>query len=433
MNKHLNIFTTYTKKNRVYQLENDLTRALAICMQEDVLFFHEILKDMFVGTNFYNQLFEDIDSETDIQVEIQKKTSQINEFDHVFAVSLSESPLTDFWQQNRNNEYDPICDLTIRINNILVVMEAKRDNINCTAQLYNQIFNIYNSQNKDVSEHRSSITPYDLNWRKLMSIAVKVASFEKTTGNSNRFITDFVQLVKNHNFRWLPETPIGSLYAGNTSAIQRRIESALNQFCAENDFVDKLSYNGRMGSTFTKGWANELLFTIDKSTGDMIANIYPGNTKGQGYHIFHKTPEFATELTIGKQNYLVNKLFHLKFMGQSYITGLWLTEKDFKKPLHTKNNFNSYSGRKKRDKDWIVIEKLLDDHIRIDWRIKCEWQNKVINSRRTQFDVSFGYQISIRIPFQYMTGIDTHKDEIEPLTNLIDSVFKAFENDLVKK
>ena len=42
MNKHLNIFTTYAKDNRTYQLENDLTRSLAICLQEDALFFHEV-------------------------------------------------------------------------------------------------------------------------------------------------------------------------------------------------------------------------------------------------------------------------------------------------------------------------------------------------------------------------------------------------------
>ena len=37
MNSHLNIYRTYTEINRKYQLENDLTRALAIALQEDSL------------------------------------------------------------------------------------------------------------------------------------------------------------------------------------------------------------------------------------------------------------------------------------------------------------------------------------------------------------------------------------------------------------
>lgn len=73
MNKHLNIFKTYTKKNRSYQLENDLTRALAICLQEDALFFHEVLKTIINDSGLYNKLFEDLDGDTEVQIEIQKK------------------------------------------------------------------------------------------------------------------------------------------------------------------------------------------------------------------------------------------------------------------------------------------------------------------------------------------------------------------------
>ena len=53
MNSHLNIFKTYTATDREHQLENDLTRALAICFQEDPLFFHKILEDMFSSTLYW--------------------------------------------------------------------------------------------------------------------------------------------------------------------------------------------------------------------------------------------------------------------------------------------------------------------------------------------------------------------------------------------
>lgn len=432
MNKHLNIFKTYAKDNRSYQLENDLTRALAICLQEDALFFHEVLKAVISNSGLYNRLFEDLDGDTEVQIEIQKRTSQIQEFEQVFAVSLSESAMSDFWQQTHNAEYDPICDMVITINNILIVIEAKRDNIDCTSQLYNQILNIFTNQSKRLEDNKQAITPVDLNWKKLMAIAVKVASFEKTTANTNRFLSDFIQLVKEHNFSWLPETPIGSLKTINAKSISRRIESALIKFCDENTKVEKLAYRDRLGTTFTKRWANELLFNIDANTGDLIVDIYPGNTKGQGYDIFQNEPQFNTQLNIDEQFYSTKKSYHIKIMGQSYITGLWLSDSNFKKPLYTKQNFNKYTGRVKRE-SWGTIEALLNDHISSDWKSECQWQDKIINSNRTLFNIAFGYQIKIRIPFNKLSQLDTNHSDITPLANLINSIYKAFETSLLIK
>jgi len=192
MNNHLNIFKTYTNSQRTFQLENDLTRAFAISIQEDSLFFNEILKEVFNGTNFYSQLFDSLESETIISIDIQKRTSQISDYDHIFAITLSEAEIGDFWKAKNNRNYDPICDLVIKINNVYLIIEAKRDNFDCTAQLYNQILNVINAVDQNTAslnkiEHGNIITPIDLNWSKLMAIAVKVLSFEKSFGNTNRF------------------------------------------------------------------------------------------------------------------------------------------------------------------------------------------------------------------------------------------------------
>lgn len=432
MNKHLNIFKTYTKKNRSYQLENDLTRALAICLQEDALFFHEVLKTIINDSGLYNKLFEDLDGDTEVQIEIQKRTSQVDEFDKIFAVSLSESVMSGFWQQKHNTEYDPICDLVITINNILIVIEAKRDNINCTSQLYNQILNVLSYQNKCLDDSREVVTPVDLNWRKLMAIAVKVASFEKTTSNTNRFLNDFIQLVKEHNFSWLPETPIGSLKNINAKSISRRIESAIIKFCDNSELVEKLTYRDRLGTTFTPKWANELLFDINAETGELVVEIYPGNTKGQGYHIFQSEPQFSQQLKIDGELYAIEKSYHIKIMGQSYITGLWLAEDDFKKNLYTKRNFNQYTGRVRKE-SWKDTEALLDEHISCDWRSKCKWEDKILKSNRTRFDISFGYLIKIKIPFERLSQLDVDHNDITPLANLIESIYKAFETSLLIK
>ena len=101
MNRHLNLYKTYTKTNRSHQLENDLTKALAICLQEDTLFFHEVLKGI-LSADHYNQIFESFETEITVTIDIQKETSKVNGFEHIYAVGLSESQLSDFWSQTHN-------------------------------------------------------------------------------------------------------------------------------------------------------------------------------------------------------------------------------------------------------------------------------------------------------------------------------------------
>lgn len=177
---------------------------------------------------------------------------------------------------------------------MILVFEAKRDNVNCTAQLYNQIRNITNSEtgpkNFNKENYGGIITPFDFNWPKLMAIAVKVLSFEKTMNSPNRFLSDFIALVKQHNFRWLPEPSISVLQPTNRRAISRRLESAIEEVAKLTE-ISRLNDNDRLGLEFYKPWAKEILFSI-KNNVTLGVNIYPGNTKGQGHSLFDKDPKF---------------------------------------------------------------------------------------------------------------------------------------------
>jgi hypothetical protein len=131
MNSHLNIYRTYTEINRKYQLENDLTRALAIALQEDSLLLHEVLISI-LGEKLLGELYNDSSSTNKVSINIQVKNSNITEVDCVFAVSLSEFEMSEqeFWSQTHLLEYDSICDIVIRIDNVAIIIEAKRDNTN---------------------------------------------------------------------------------------------------------------------------------------------------------------------------------------------------------------------------------------------------------------------------------------------------------------
>lgn len=431
MNKHLNLFRTYAKKERTYQLENDLTRALAICLQEDALFLHEVLQFIFDGDARYNKLFQDINKQPELNISIQKNAQSIEGYKHIYAVSLSQAEMVNFWDQSRVDEYDPICDLVLTINDVCIVVEAKRDGIDCTAQLYNQIFNILRKDNLSLTECKDMVTDRDLNWKRLMTIAVKVSSFEKMSGNKNRFLADFIQLVRDHNPEWLPATPIASLSPKSCNAIYRRIRIAVEAFEAARDNLKLLTYNDRLGTNFSKGWADEVLYEACPETGDLVASIYPGNTKTQGRHIFHKDPEFSTDILLNGQSYPLSIGYHVKFSGQAYVSGLWFDDRKMKKNLYTHEIFKNKTGRYTKE-IWSDIEELLDEHLSYDWREQCEWQMKILDSNRTVINMAIGYVITLTIPKEALDKLDTQIHDTTQLTKLVGHIYDTFENDLIK-
>jgi hypothetical protein len=433
MNSHLNIFKSYTKENRDYQLENDLTRAFAICLQEDNLFFHEILKFLFNGSEHYNQLFEDLEGNAKISIEIQRSVKTLGDFDHLYAVSLSENKMVeqDFWSNGNHKNYDPICDVVIRINNILILFEAKRNNIDCTSQLYNQCYNLCTFNEIPIGGFKDCLTPIDLNWPFLMEMAVKLLSFEKATNTSNRFLSDFIDLIRIHNFKWLPEPAIASLRPDNSPSIIRRIQSAVTEF---SKLMGYILLENRIGVQFGKPWAQEILFSVSNE-GNLIATIYPGNTKAQGTHLFKKDPSFYDTVCILGTDYDLENNYHIKFTSfQRYFSGLFFGETALLKPLYTKANFSNYSGRKKRGVDWQKIETLFDHHFDVgfNWREKCNWDTKVLNSGKNQFDISFGYEISVIVPFKTLQTLDSKKSDLSNLVNLMNDIYQEFDNNLLK-
>ena len=75
-------------------------------------------------------------------------------------------------------------------------------------------------------------------------------------------------------------------------------------------------------------------------------------------------------------------------------------------------------------------EKLFDKHLNYDWRKECEWNNKMLNSGKNQFDVSFGYELTLRIPFENLQKIDVDQTNISGLKKLIEEVYYKFNNEL---
>jgi hypothetical protein len=316
----------------------------------------------------------------------------------------------------------------IKIDSCAIILEVKPRNHNSTAQLYNQALNAIKS-NEELNLNKD-VTPVDFNWPLIMETAVRVNNYQTAIGKSSRILDNFISYIKKHNYEWLPQLSLSALsVTENSRSISKRLNDAIEN--SENTAI-----NNRLGIKCNYGWAEEIIINLNENTEEVSFTVYPGNTKSQGYHIFKTEgePQFKKSLAINAKAREINKNYHIKFSGQSYITGLWAGEKDFKKPLYTKANFYNHSGRKKRQLHWETIKSVLDNAFKddYDWKKYSNWNQKLINSNRSQFDISFGYELSVSIPFKELQLLDTDKKDLTNLIHLINEVKEAFKTVLIK-
>jgi hypothetical protein len=412
-------------------LENNLTRAVAICLQENTILLHQALKEI-LGLE-YDTIFAYHSKLSQLDIKIQEPINNIEGAEKIFAVSLTglEMQPDNFFNQEKSEieDYKPITDLSIRIDNIIIIFEVKPHDVPCTNQLYNQAIRIDNIVGIDPGKN---IFPRDLNWRKLMKMIINISTFYKYTGQPARILEDFITLIKAHNYNWLPEKSFAQLDSENIPLMEARLNTAI--ISAQNQ---SLEAKDRYGFVYNKPWAQELLFKFETYNNELCLSvaICPGNTKAQGRNLFSsgRLPVFNQEIYITGKRYEVNQSIHLKFSHfNKYFTSIDGSLTDIKN-----GNFNqllNISGRKKRGGDnWEVLVNTFDIIFRdgFDWKKSCNWEHSLVNSGRTYFDLAFGYILKSYIPIKVIQNIDIKSEDIKPLSNFLDEAAKQFNSILL--
>ncbi|AEA43694.1 hypothetical protein [Fluviicola taffensis] len=435
MNRHLNIFHTYTKVNREQQLENDLTRALAICLQEDSVFFNTVLKEI-LDKKSYESLFTDISGETKISIEIQKNVESLEAFNKLYAISITglEMSTIKFAQQPRSNEIkEHITDLTVLARDIAILVEVKPDDSDCTWQLAQQAYKAIENAKIDFDK----VIPVDLNWKQLMALAVQVSNFNRASGNNNRFLNDFIQFIREHNYKWLPVAQFSSLInsMSKESAYRLRMNSALSSISETHEILE---YYGRIGLKLNLGWAQEIVFNFDnynENDAALFFGFWPGNTKGQGTRMFqaiaNKTWRPPNTIELQSHFFQVEWGYEIKFCHfNAHISNLVFDDSKVKpgKQILSKHTHDKYSGKYDREY-WPNLEAFLDEYLieTFDWRNALGWNTNFVNTGRNYLTLSIGYQIETIVPVSYLQQIDTSQDDLSKLTDLIIEMKSKYE------
>ena len=188
MNRHLNFFKAFSQNLSHENIEDNLSRALVICLQNNSLLFHEFLKTIFSETGqiaIYNSIFTDVTELDNLKMDLQVKTDDINseEFRKVFAIAISGRALdmSGFYSNKANKNKSHITDIFITINDIAVVIEVKRNDDDCRSQLYQQVAAFTEDINPD------NVYALDFNWKKLMEMVTQINGFKILNRQNSRF------------------------------------------------------------------------------------------------------------------------------------------------------------------------------------------------------------------------------------------------------
>ena len=180
-------------------------------------------------------------------------------------------------------------------------------------------------------------------------------------------------------------------------------------------------------------WASEANFYLDNKNKNIILEIWPADTKGQGDELYKEEMEDRalsfldeSELKVNNDIYKLNIQPYIKFAnwnrGVKWINNLLNIENNYK-DTHNYNTFDKLAGRYKNNEnknDWKDLEKILDDKISGDWRKSVSWKEKFIKSGKTTIDISLGAKVEVEIPYSKAQKLDDDKDDPKLVKEIYD-------------
>jgi hypothetical protein len=440
MNKHLNVFKPFSQKLSNDNIEDNLSRALVLCLQNNSLLFHEFLRTVFSETGqdeLFQNVLSDITDKDAYSIDIQVETTEINEsFSKVFALSMSGIPLgmEGFLQIKPKQEKKHCTDIFIAINDIAIVIEVKRNNADCRRQLYQQVA----AFTEDINEY--SVFPLDFNWPKLMRLVNRVDGFQSLIQASDKQLKDFIDLIQSFNPNWIPVPPLAS--TGNdiskTYQIKQRVVAALKNIDEHEGNV--LDYNNRIGLELHYKWAKEIVINFrhtNNDTVDLAFGIWPGNTKSQGSHVLKflkKNTKWLppNHLKVNGEIFKVIWGYEIKFCHfNAYVTNLIITDDHLKpgKKIISDHVHWNHTGKYKKER-WKDLESFLDENLveSYDWRTKSGWKKHFLDTGRNYLTLSIGYQIETIVPVSYLQKLDIDIGNLQPLSDFIEDVEDQYKN-----
>jgi cellulose biosynthesis protein BcsQ len=421
-NRHLNFFHFYAESESVQHQENNLTRALAICLQHEPLFLYTFLQKIVDKEELHPQ-FHLINEDDEFQISIQQPIRNLAVAEKVYAVALTENilDLATYSSIDTYRNSEPITDMTIRFKDILIILEVKRNASNCLGQLKGQL-----EKYKEVVENDITEIPISVSWKEVLRMADDINNFCTMLKQPADLVRNFTEFIRSRYPEWDEPIPFSSIpflvnSTVNTHPIYRRLHTIL-----QKQYGDELMYlKDRVSIPVKEPWASEALMDPTKGPNDegyVNLRVYPGNTKGQGWSLFTNPAGLAWSkqkaLVVNGKSYQLIIEPYIKFANNygSYLFELILCNglEKYTERFINRGTFEELAGRWNKV-DASKLEHLLDSLTDEKWRkqIGTTWNNEFINSGRNVINVSLGFEVYILIPYEELRQLDRSMSDTE--------------------
>lgn len=434
MDQHLNLFRFFHESRDPQFIENNLSRAFAICLKNSKVLFNDYIRQLVSETD-YKYLFESHSSEANCLIDLQIEVGNIDResYRKVYAVALTGDrglDMSDFHaHSNHGKVKKEITDIFISIKDIAFIIEVKRYGTNCKVQLYNQIYPFI------IEKRTIEIIPKSCSWHEVIKLMEKTRNIHHLLHSQNYFINDFLTLSEIRFPDWFEPKPFHILpfseHVGSTEHVQlmKRMRQALSLV----DSQYKLLPYDRLGLSVPFGWASELIPKFECGEDKdryIVFYIWPGNIKRQGYSIYDKSLDWTKkkEFHVKGRKYDLKTEFNIKFSHfAGYVSEINFSIDDIEIPIHTADNFKNKSG-KWEEESWQEFEVWMDSHFMkaFDWREECAWEDNFVKTDRTYFTMSLGFEVSARVPYSEFQEIDRKEEDVQAVASKIKEIADAF-------
>jgi len=448
-NHHLNLFHFYGKSKKQF-LEDNLTRGLAICLENDPILLDRFLRAI-LKENFDN-LFRTVGGSDNLMINVQERAKDFEGVQTVFGVPLTTRELSGFEDSEPQGVDNPITDLSIQINDNLILVEVKRTKEDCRSQLQNQV----EKMNETIDGDLVITYEEEFKWGTLMDLYRHTLNFQREVKSVNLFTYDYYHFVKRQYPAWFENVPFGEIsFPSNIKdnpKLKELIEVRLNVikekmleiWNKERGRKDDLVYNRANIPVPDYNWVDEINIEpiVDDGHKYIAVKVWPGDTKHQGSSIYQSDKTFDWPKKISGYEFVVQP--YLKFSGRGGLC--WIHTKQISDvDTHKRSFFKKYTGRwtrknndsiwEKKNADWIDFDKILNkvNGVEKTWQKESEFDEKIQNSNRTVFNVSTGFEIEVRIPYSNAQEIDGHQSDPTPMAQELKTVSEELLQELSRQ
>ncbi len=432
MNSHMNIFRSYSENNNKDIIENNLTRALAICLNHDAVFafsfFSKILNNLSITPDNLPVSDMQVKTSTLVKGGIDVNIEGINKIYPVSITATKACSPDDYANAVSHGTDNPQPDLIFRQDDNLIVCEVKTyDGDDCLGQLKNQVERIKEEMDKldkingQNTKSELAIEDYkSLTWSEI--ILLLESTKELPNFQQHFLVEDFHDLLISSYPSWYPARKLHEI------DLEKNVASTLlrKRVAVITSMINLKGKNPEENNKHIKindyGWADrfEILPTLKEQVSESHISVkcWPGLLKYQGWELFPAGKKNWGWLSFEGAEIKINDVAgsihiepHLVFYNRGGpINELYLSMEEAK-DFCTLENFCSMVGQYKKE-GYDQLSAKLEEKLGDKWRgWNSSWNTMTDNYN--QFNMIFCASFYAQFPLEALSKFEENHSEEE--------------------